>query len=44
MGILHQDGAMKLFVIWSEPWSLILGVSMAWCLNVAALVAGFEGT
>ncbi len=34
---------MKLFVIWSELWSLILGVSMAWCLNVAALVAGFEG-
>jgi hypothetical protein len=43
MGILHQDGAMKLFVFWSEPWSLILGVSMAWCLYIAVFVAGFEG-
>ena len=24
-------------------WSLILGVTMAWCLYIAVLAAGFEG-
>jgi hypothetical protein len=59
MGILHQDNAMKLSVVWSKllhstltlisyslrtgAWHLILGVSMAWCLYIAVLVAGFEG-
>ncbi len=27
----------------TEGWCLILGVSMAQCLNIAALVASFEG-
>ena len=41
--LLHSVHALISYSLRTGVWYLALGVSMAWCLYVAVLIAGFEG-